>query len=46
MLKFTGKRNGALNYAQVVKLLTNEDIDADTDPYDGRLKKSKCCLLL
>jgi Ca2+-binding EF-hand superfamily protein len=46
LLKLTGKKNGALNYAQVVKLLTNQDIDAATDPYDGKLKKSGCCLIL
>jgi Ca2+-binding EF-hand superfamily protein len=46
LLKLTGKKTGALNYAQVVKLLTGQDIDAATDPYDGKLKKSGCCLLL
>jgi Ca2+-binding EF-hand superfamily protein len=46
ILKLTGKKNGALSYAQVVKLLTGQDIDAATDPYDGKLKKSGCCLLL
>jgi Ca2+-binding EF-hand superfamily protein len=46
MVKLTGKKNGALNYAQLVKLLTGQDIDANTDPYDGKLKKSGCCLLL
>jgi Ca2+-binding EF-hand superfamily protein len=28
-----------LNFAQVVKLLTDADIAGDTDPYDGKLKK-------
>jgi Ca2+-binding EF-hand superfamily protein len=46
MVRLTGEKKGALNYAQIVKLLTNQDIDAATDPYDGKLKKSGCCLLL
>jgi Ca2+-binding EF-hand superfamily protein len=46
MLKLTGKKDGSLNYSQVVKLLTGQDISADTDPYDGKLKKSGCCLIL
>jgi Ca2+-binding EF-hand superfamily protein len=43
--EITQKEDGALTFAQVVKLLTGDDIKADTDPYDGRLK-SRCCLLL
>jgi Ca2+-binding EF-hand superfamily protein len=43
--RIAGKKDAKLNYAQVVKLLTNKDIDAKTDPYDGKLK-SGCCLLL
>jgi Ca2+-binding EF-hand superfamily protein len=39
-------KGGPLNFAQVVKVLTGEPIDPITDPYDGRLKKSSCCLLL
>jgi Ca2+-binding EF-hand superfamily protein len=46
LVKHTGKKKGSLNYAQVVKLLTGNDIDAETDPYDGKIKKSGCCLLL
>jgi Ca2+-binding EF-hand superfamily protein len=46
MLKMTGKKNGTLKYAQVVKLLTGQDVPADSDPYDGKLKSSSCCLLL
>jgi Ca2+-binding EF-hand superfamily protein len=46
LIKLTGKKDGTLNYAQVVKLLTGQDIDAATDPYDGKLKKSGCCLIL
>jgi hypothetical protein len=36
-LRLTGRKNGTLNYAQVVKFLTYQDIDAATDPYDGKL---------
>jgi Ca2+-binding EF-hand superfamily protein len=43
--RIAGKKDAKLTYAQVVKLLTNKDIDPNTDPYNGRLK-SKCCLLL
>jgi Ca2+-binding EF-hand superfamily protein len=43
--RIAGKKNAKLTYAQVVKLLTDKDIPADTDPYDGKLK-SGCCLLL
>jgi Ca2+-binding EF-hand superfamily protein len=43
--RIAGKKDAKLTYAQVVKLLTNKDIDPNTDPYDGKLK-SKCCLLL
>jgi Ca2+-binding EF-hand superfamily protein len=43
--RIAGKKNAKLTYAQIVKLLTNKDIDPNTDPYDGKLK-SKCCLLL
>jgi Ca2+-binding EF-hand superfamily protein len=46
LIKITGKRDSTLTYAQVVKLLTGQEIDAATDPYDGKLKKSGCCLLL
>ena len=36
-----------LNFAQFYQILTGEKIADDTDPYDGKLKKtSKCCLLL
>jgi Ca2+-binding EF-hand superfamily protein len=34
--KTTGDENGSLTYAQVVKLMTGEDIDPKSDPYDGR----------
>jgi Ca2+-binding EF-hand superfamily protein len=44
--EITGKEGSALTFAQVVKLLTGETIKEDTDPYDGKLKKSGCCLLL
>jgi Ca2+-binding EF-hand superfamily protein len=43
--KITGKKDGTLSYAQVVKLLTGTEIDPTTDPYDGKLKKSGCCLI-
>jgi Ca2+-binding EF-hand superfamily protein len=46
MVRLTGKKNGVLSYAQVVKLLTGQDIEPTTDPYDGKLKKSGCCLIL
>jgi hypothetical protein len=45
----TGSRAGRLNYAQVVKVVTNRDIEPTTDPYDGQLPAratSRCCLLL
>jgi Ca2+-binding EF-hand superfamily protein len=40
-----GKKGGKLKYSQVVKLITNKEVDPNTDPYDGKLK-SGCCLLL
>jgi Ca2+-binding EF-hand superfamily protein len=46
LLKMTGKRNGTLKFSQVVKLLTGQEVDPDTDPYDGKLKNSGCCLIL
>lgn len=45
MESITGKKKGKLTYAQVVKMITGKEIDAKTDPYDGKLK-SKCCLLI
>jgi Ca2+-binding EF-hand superfamily protein len=38
--EITGKEGSALTFAQLVKLLTGEIIKEDTDPYDGKLKKS------
>lgn len=41
-----GKEAKELTFAQFYKVITGDTIPADTDPYDGKLKKSKCCLLL
>lgn len=46
MQSYTGKKSGTLSFAQIVKMITGKDIPEDTDPYDGKLGKSKCCLLL
>jgi Ca2+-binding EF-hand superfamily protein len=43
--RITGKKTGALTYAQTVKLCMGRDIPPDTDPYEGQLP-SKCCLLV
>jgi large subunit ribosomal protein LP2 len=40
-----GKEVKELTFAQFYKVITGDDIDPKTDPYDGKLK-SKCCLLL
>ena len=40
--------NTKMNFAQMHKALTGEEIPDDTDPYDGKLPetKSSCCLLI
>ena len=40
-----GKETKELTFAQFYKVITGDEIDPKTDPYDGKLK-SKCCLLL
>jgi hypothetical protein len=30
----------------VVKILSGQEIDPATDPYDGKLKRSECFMLL
>ncbi|OHT01049.1 hypothetical protein TRFO_07725 [Tritrichomonas foetus] len=35
-----------LNYARFIELTTGEVIEAGFDPYDGKLPKSQCCLLI
>jgi Ca2+-binding EF-hand superfamily protein len=46
----TGSKTAKLNYAEIVKVIMNKDIDPNTDPYDGKVpkkdSKSTCCLLL
>lgn len=43
--EFAIQRSGSrtLTFAQLYKLLTRQEIDPSTDPYDGKLKKSSCC---
>lgn len=42
-----GEKKKFLEYFEFYKLVTGENIDSNTDPYDGELEKqSKCCLLL
>ena len=46
MEKTTGKKKGQWSFAMLYNLLTGNTIDEKTDPYDGKLKKSGCCLLI
>jgi Ca2+-binding EF-hand superfamily protein len=39
--RITGKPDGGLSFAQVVKLLLNFDIAEDADPYDGKLNRER-----
>ena len=43
-----GKSKKELEYWEFYKIITGQDIDQNTDPYDGKIeaKKSSCCLLI
>lgn len=38
MKQVTGKEDGRLTYAMVVKMIADKEVAGDADPYDGKLK--------
>jgi Ca2+-binding EF-hand superfamily protein len=47
IIKNKNHGNGkGISFAQLYKFLTHQEIDPNTDPYDGKLLKRGCCLLL
>ncbi|KAK8839969.1 Rhomboid- protein 3 [Tritrichomonas musculus] len=42
-----GKKKKELEYWEFYKIISGQELDHDTDPYDGKIEaKSKCCILI